>query len=217
MTYDQSAPAPQFQPRNGLQVSEYIQGKRRYYHAQMGINVVKIFAGDCQVSDREDEIMATILGSCVSACIRDPDIHIGGMNHFLLPGDARTTEKTGEAARYGVCAMEGLINRILKAGGRKDRLEIKVFGGGNVLHNSARIGSMNSQFIREFLRNEGLRIAAEDLEGELPRSVHYYPVTGKVMIRYLHRQEDLVIMEEEARYLKETFRKPIEGDIELFS
>ena len=214
MTPDQSA--HQFQQRNGLQVSKYLGGKRQYYHAQMGVNIVKIFAGDCYVSNREDELMATILGSCVAACIRDPGANIGGMNHFLLPGDDKTTEKIGEAARYGVYAMESLINSILKAGGRKDRLEIKVFGGGNVLKNSARIGSMNSQFIREFLRNEGLRIAAEDLEGEYPRSVHYYPVSGKVMIRYLRRQEDLVIVEEEARYLKETFRKPIEGDIDLF-
>ena len=215
MTQDQLAHA-QFQQRNGLQVSKYLQDKRRYYHAQMGINIIKIFAGDCHISDREDEMMATILGSCVAACIRDPSIGLGGMNHSLLPGDERTRGTTGEAARYGVYAMESLINSILKAGGRKDRLEIKVFGGGNVLHNSTRIGSMNSQFIREFLRNEGLRIAVEDLEGELPRSVHYYPITGKVMIRYLRRQEDLVIVEEEARYLRETFRKPIEGDIELF-
>jgi chemotaxis protein CheD len=112
--------------------------------------------------------------------------------------------------------MERLINGILKSGGRKERLEVKVFGGGNVMQSSAQIGSINARFIREFLRNEGYRIVSEDLEGELPRSVHYFPVTGKVMIRQLRRREDMAVVVEEARYRNEISKRPIEGDIELF-
>ena len=115
---------------------------------------VKIFSGDWHVSTKANEVLITILGSCVSACIRDPIAGIGGMNHFLLPGDESVVAQVSDAARYGVFAMESLINGILKAGGRKDRLEFKVFGGGNVINNSQKIGSKNAAFIRNFLKNE---------------------------------------------------------------
>lgn len=197
---------------DSFQVSKYFTGNKRYFHAKMGINVIKVFGGDCYVSDHKDEMMATILGSCVSACIRDTDLNLGGMNHFLLPVDEHASGNISEAARYGVFAMENLINKIIKAGGHKDRLEIKVFGGGNVIQNSTPIGSLNSKFIRKFLHDGGYHIAAEDLEGNRPRSVHYYPATGKVMIRYLHRKEDMVIVDEETRYLIKTFKAHIKGD-----
>jgi chemotaxis protein CheD len=199
-----------------MPVAEYFHGDRRYFDAKEHINVIKIFSGDWYVSTEGGEMLATILGSCVSACIRDPIAGVGGMNHFLLPGDETMTSRTSDAARYGVFAMESLINGILKAGGRKDRLEVKVFGGGNVINNSARIGSKNALFIRTFLRDEGFRIASEDLEGDHPRRVHYYPDTGKVMMRALRRKEDMVVVDEEARYTKQITTKPIEGDIELF-
>ena len=138
------------------------------------------------------------------------------MNHFLLPGDDRVDSGASDSARYGVFAMESLINGILKAGGHKDRFEVKVFGGGNVINNSAQIGSKNAAFIRSFLRREGFRIASEDLEGIHPRSLRYYPTTGKVMMRLLRRKEDMVVVEEEARYSKQIIAKPVEGEIELF-
>ena len=133
-------------------ISEYFHGSKRFYDAKENITVVKIFAGDWYVSRSYDEMIATILGSCVAACIRDPYIGVGGMNHFLLPSNDEMDNTHSDAARYGLFAMESLINGILKAGGRKDRLEIKVFGGGNVTNNSAKIGSKNAKFIREFLR-----------------------------------------------------------------
>lgn len=181
-----------------------------------GYRVVKIFSGDLHVSTEPQEMLVTILGSCVAACIRDPIIKVGGMNHFLLPGNDMVVSELSDAARYGVFAMESLINGILKAGGRKDRLEIKVFGGGNVIKNSQRIGSKNAAFIRQFLKSEGYRIASEDLEGDLPRRIHYYPDTGKVMMRKLHRKEDFRVVEEETRYQNSIAAKPVEGDIDLF-
>lgn len=199
-----------------LPVSEYFHGKRSFFNKTFGINVIKIFAGDWFISNKQDEMLATILGSCVSACVRDPVLALGGMNHFLLPGDEKDNIATGDAARYGVFAMESLINGLLKAGAQKSRLEFKVFGGGNVINNSAKIGSKNAKFIRDFLRREGYRITAEDLEGEYPRSLHYYPTSGKVMMRKLKRKEDYVVVEEEAKYQNAISKKPIEGDIELF-
>ncbi len=197
-------------------IIDYFHSSKRYYDAKEKVTVVKIFAGDWHVSTTKDEMISTILGSCVSACIRDPYIGVGGMNHFLLPSNDEMDSTHSDAARYGLFAMESLINEVLKAGGRKDRLEIKVFGGGNVTNNSARIGSKNAVFIRNFLQKEGFLKFSEDLEGEHPRRVHYYPSTGKVMMRLLRRQEDMVVVEEEAVYERQIIKKPIISDIELF-
>lgn len=181
-----------------------------------GHKIVKIFSGDLHISTQPNEMLATILGSCVAACIRDPIAKVGGMNHFLLPGNDLVVTELSEAARYGVFAMEKLINGILQAGGRKDRLEIKVFGGGNVINNSQRIGSKNADFIRNFLKSEGYKIVSEDLEGDMPRRIHYYPDTGKVMMRKLRRKDDLRVLEEETRYRNSIAKAPVEGDIDLF-
>lgn len=205
------------QKRLNPPIAEYFRGNKRYYDNSEDIDVVKIFAGDWYVSNSENEMISTILGSCVAACVRDPLIKVGGMNHFLLPGNNMIMDRAdSDAARYGVFAMESLINGVLKLGGRKDRLEIKVFGGGNVTNNSAAIGSKNAGFIREFLRKEGFSNFFENLEGEHPRRVHYYPATGKVMMRLLRRREDMVVADEEANYRKSIINKPFINDIELF-
>lgn len=188
---------------------------KRGFDAQSGMHVVKIISGDWYVTSAADEMLTTILGSCVSACIRDPDIGLGGMNHFLLPGDTNDASP-GQGARYGAFAMENLINSILSRGGQKSRLEIKVFGGGNVTNNSSRIGSKNADFAREFLRLEGYQISAEDLGGEEPRRINYYPATGKVLMRKLKRREDLWIVQEEEKYSATLTTKPVEGGIDLF-
>ncbi|MBN8530479.1 MAG: chemoreceptor glutamine deamidase CheD [Alphaproteobacteria bacterium] len=200
---------------DAFSVKEHFHGGKRFFDAAEQVEVVKILSGDCHVSSKPDEVLVTILGSCVSACIRDPLCGIGGMNHFLLPG-SEATSAACESTRYGVFAMETLINGILKAGGCKNRLEVKVFGGGNVINHSARIGSQNAHFIREFLLREGFRIASEDLEGDFPRRIHYYPATGRVMVRRLLRQEDMRVAAQEALYLQKITRAPLEGKIELF-
>ncbi len=199
-----------------MATADYFHGKKSEYDPATDTYVVKIFSGEWYVSTKPSEVLVTILGSCVSACVRDPFTGVGGMNHFLLPGDESMITQTSDAARYGVFAMESLINGILKEGGRKDRLEVKVFGGGNVINNSAKIGSKNAAFIRTFLDKEGYKIASEDLEGDLPRRIHYFPETGKVMMRKLRRKEDQVVVEEEARYSKKIITKPVEGSIDLF-
>ncbi|MBN8531959.1 MAG: chemoreceptor glutamine deamidase CheD [Alphaproteobacteria bacterium] len=198
-----------------ISTEDYLHGSKRYFDETEGMTVVKLFSGDCYVARGAGEMLTTILGSCISACIRDPYAGVGGMNHFLLPGSGDSSQLS-EGTRYGVFAMESLINGILKQGGRKERLEIKVFGGGNVLQYAGRIGSMNAAFVREFLRKEGLPIAMEDLGGELPRRVHYYPDTGKVMMRRLKRREDLAVVEAENLYRRSLTNRPIEGQVELF-
>lgn len=177
--------------------------------------VIKIISGEWYVSTRPGEMLDTILGSCVAACIRDPYARIGGMNHFLLPGEGNATGMS-DGARYGVFAMESLINGILKAGGRKERLEVKVFGGGNVTSNSARIGSKNAAFIRDYLAREGLPICSQNLEGHLPRRVNYFPDTGRVRMRMLHSAEQSGLVETENHYRATLMAKPVGGEVDLF-
>ncbi len=199
------------------QVGNYYDGVKRYYDQVSENTVVKIFSGDCYVTSEKGELLITILGSCVAACIRDPVVRVGGMNHFLLPGDYDALgNSANDSARYGVFAMEKLINEILKKGGMKERLEVKLFGGGNVINNSAMIGDKNAKFVRDFIKGENLSIASEDLGGKLPRRVHYYPDSGKVMIRKLSRREDMRIVGEEETFAKSLNKKPVGGDVELF-
>lgn len=202
--------------RNFVSVDGSMMADRRHFDRQNNIHVIKVFSGDCFVTNEENHMLVTILGSCVSACIRDPIAKIGGMNHFLLPETHETQDKVNESNRYGAFAMEQLINEILKRGGMKNRLEVKVFGGGNVINNSAMIGDRNVQFVREFLQREGLRISGEHLGGKLPRRIHYYPDTGKVMLRALKRREDMLVVEEEKKFESSLHKKPIEGEIDLF-
>lgn len=193
---------------------DYFGGSRRYFDAALGATVVNVHAGDCFVTDNPDEIAATVLGSCISACIRDPIVKVGGMNHFLLPGNTQEQD----TMRFGAFAMEQLINAILKRGGRRERLEIKLFGGGNVIASSALIGTKNIQFVHEYLEMEELRITGEDVGGTWPRKVRYWPVTGKAQMLKLRREEDYKnIQTEETRYtdsVAKTTKKT--GSVELF-
>jgi chemotaxis protein CheD len=191
---------------------------RRFFDSASASWMVKVFPGEYFVSKTSDETLVTVLGSCVSACIRDPRAGIGGMNHFMLPhshggnwaGDLKSS-------RFGNFAMEKLINELLKAGCSRDTLEIKVFGGGNVTDMNSAIGTENSKFILRYLEAEGLRCAAEDLGGQLPRRIHYHPATGKVVRRLLGTSESSAIVREEREYGSKLSAKPAGGDIEFFN
>ena len=190
--------------------------ERRGVERVGGLKVTTIYSGEYYVTDNRNEMIETILGSCVAACMYDPVKRVGGMNHFLLPdNNAQSGEAVG-SARYGVFAMEQLINGIMKLGGLKQRLEVKVFGGGNVINNSAMIGSKNVAFVREFLAHEGLRISGGDLGEDYPRRVRFCPDTGKAMMLKLQRKDDLKIADVEKKFASTLQIKPIEGDIELF-
>ena len=120
----------------------------RYWDPHQSSPAAKIFPGEFYVT-LHDEWIVTVLGSCVSACIRDAAVGIGGMNHFMLPGDgtpeSRAARPASEAARYGTHAMEKLINELLGRGARRERLETKVFGGGRVLPGLTDIGRRNAE------------------------------------------------------------------------
>lgn len=176
----------------------------------------KIMPGEYYVGNK-DEIISTVLGSCVSACIRDPAAGVGGMNHFMLPGGADGAQNmSGSAAKFGVFAMEYLINSILKHGGRKANFEIKLFGGANVLATGMDVGNNNIDFIHDYIKMEGLSVVSEDLGGIHPRKVNYFPVTGKVMIKNLRPVQEKMVVEREQSYVATVKTKPSAGEIELF-
>ena len=183
--------------------------------------MAKVLPGEYYVS-RQDEIISTVLGSCVAACVRDPVTKVGGMNHFMLPGESNRNGgwggEGGLVTRYGIAAMENLINDILKQGSEKSRLEFKLFGGGAVLAmEQNNIGDRNIAFVRDFIETEGFQVLAEDLGGPHPRKVNYYPATGRVMVRKLRSLQSRVVADKENAYRANIQRKESPGEIELFS
>lgn len=189
-----------------------------YYDRQFGLSAAKILPGEFFVTS-QDMLIVTVLGSCVSACIRDPYTGIGGMNHFMLP-EQRQDEGSllSASARYGTYAMEVLINSILKAGGRRDRLEAKVFGGGRVLQNFlvSNIGEQNARFVKDFLLLENIPIIAQDLLDIYPRKVYFFPQSGRVMVRKLRAIYNDTIMQREREYGGRLSQAPLGGAVDLF-
>lgn len=183
--------------------------------------MVKILPGEYYVS-RGEEAISTVLGSCVSACVRDPTRGIGGMNHFMLPQDATQGPNdwldpaVGLATRYGSYAMESLINDLLKLGAVRERLEIKLFGGGRILAAMTDVGGRNIEFIRKYMTLEGYRVAAEDLGGTQPRKVVYFPASGRARLRKLRPVENRIISHHEQLYLDSLARQAAGGEVELF-
>lgn len=182
---------------------------RHYFDREFGISAVKLLPGEYYVTSR-DMVLTTVLGSCVSACVRDSTAGIGGMNHFMLPEDADPTSRDAAAAmRYGVYAMEMLLNELFKAGARRERMEAKVFGGGAVLANMTmlNIGDRNADFVLRYLQTEQVRIAAQDLRGSLPRRINFFPVTGRVTVRKLRRQDDALLVQHDEQALVQALLK----------
>lgn len=198
------------------------EGVNRYWDSRMNLFAAKILPGECYVSDH-GEMISTVLGSCVSACIRDTEIGVGGMNHFMLPVQStsevisRVSVANAELC-YGNWAMEFLINEILKLGGKKNRLEVKLFGGGAVLEGMTNIdvGGRNVQFILDFVKSENLRVLAEDLGKDYPRKVLYFPDTGAVKMKRLKVRANATVEKREKAYLDSMSSKPQSTDIELF-
>jgi chemotaxis protein CheD len=149
---------------------------------------INIVQGEQYISDDPSVVLTTLLGSCVAACIRDPVAGVGGLNHFLLPGDdGRHPE--GESVRHGVHAMELLVNALLRAGARRDRLEAKLFGGANLMRGLTDVGAMNAHFAETFLRREGIANKGGSLRGDCGRRIQYWPVIGRVRQVFLQANE----------------------------
>lgn len=195
------------------------EGIQRYWDHKRDIALAKVQPGEFYVTVNDEAIM-TIVGSCICACIRDVDLGVGGMNHFMLPlkGGYDRRKVSSDAARYGHWAMEYLINQILDAGGRRRLLEVKVFGGGNVLESlSTDIGDKNIGFVFDYIYNENLKLKSQDVGGSAARVIVYYPKTGRVFVKYLEDAKKYEVIEQERQYLR-SIGKTISsgGNVELF-
>lgn len=192
---------------------------QRFYDSDGVTVVARVLPGEFYVTTR-DEMCITTLGSCVSACIRDPRTGVGGLNHFMLPlsdgSGIWMQDDPGAATRYGNFAMERLINELLKRGARRGDLDVKLAGGGRMYTSKADIGQRNIEFVRSYLAAEGLTISSEDLGDAQPRQIRYFPKTGRLQVRRLPTLEAQVLSAAEARYQASLVEESATGDIELF-
>lgn len=139
---------------------------------------IAVIQGDYSVTADPSAVLSSVLGSCVAACIRDPVAGIGGMNHFLLPGEP-SGDPLNSAQRYGVYLMELLLNALLREGASRHRLEAKVFGGASVIATRFDVGARNGEFALRFLHDEGIKVAGHSLGGDRARKIEYWPVSGR--------------------------------------
>jgi chemotaxis protein CheD len=189
----------------------------RYWDPKLNIHIAKIQPGEYYVGNQIEGI-STVLGSCVAVCIRDRQARVGGMNHFMLPLDASqgVNKLLSNSTRYGNYAMEHLLNDIFKHGGRKENLEIKLFGGANVNSSSSNVGARNIEFAQEFFRVEGYELAAQDVGGNHPRKILYYPIDGKLLLKRLPITENKSISSIEKKYNHSIDKAPVGGEVDLF-
>jgi chemotaxis protein CheD len=173
---------------------------------------VKILPGEYFVHN-DDVVLMTVLGSCVAACLYDRSAGVGGMNHFLLP------DGQDSSARYGINAMEILINEMLKAGARRTSLEAKIFGGASVINGltSINVGAQNVSFVEQFLASERIPIVSRDVLDIHPRKVCHFPQSGKALVKKLALKGETAVAAEERRYLQQVQRTQQRGgEVELF-
>ncbi|HTR00436.1 MAG TPA: chemoreceptor glutamine deamidase CheD [Candidatus Acidoferrum sp.] len=187
---------------------------KKYYDKVNNCETAKILPGEFYVTDNQ-EMITTVLGSCVSACIYDPCSGLGGMNHFMLPGNEAASDAEG-STRYGLFAMESLVNEILKRGSPKKSLKAKLFGGGQIIENMSDVGQKNIRFAKKFLFAEGIPLESHDLGLIYPRKVNFFPHSGRVLVKRLQSLHNNTIEQREKEYMQSLNTAPISGDIDLF-
>lgn len=193
----------------------------RYWDKDRDIVAVKILPGEYYVT-QENELITTVLGSCVSACIRDKESGIGGMNHFMLPESNYGQMKKGNesivglSTRYGNYAMEHLINTILSNGGKRKNLEVKVFGGGKIIPTLTDVGIKNINFVLDYIDQEGLKLLSQDLGDIYPRKIIYFPKTGKAAMKKIKELHNDTVVQRERQYFNSLKNISVAGEVELF-
>ena len=170
---------------------------------------LNIVQGEFHVTDDAGLVLTTILGSCVAACLHDPVAGVGGMNHFLLPGD----ETSGASCdRYGVHAMELLVNGLLQRGARRERLQAKLFGGARMLQGLTDVGTLNAEFAERFVKRERIAYTGGSLRGERGRRLQFWPVAGRARQLTIAGSDAAVFAAERVHPVVQ----PEQGGLELF-
>ncbi|MCW8929880.1 MAG: chemoreceptor glutamine deamidase CheD [Gammaproteobacteria bacterium] len=199
-----------------------IKDEQLYWDHRFQRHTIKLLPGDFDVINGE-EMLVTVLGSCIAACIRDTQSGIGGMNHFLLPSENKNGQPKNwhdydsEATRYGDLAMEQLINNIIGMGGKRENLEAKIFGGARMFKTTfSDIGGQNIAFVKEYLKTEKIRITKNDTAGTNARKVYYIPSTGEVFLKRITRTNNNTIELREREYMDEANHARTTADISFF-
>jgi len=196
------------QPRKPGEASFFYNDHHFQYDA------VKVLPGEYFVSN-EDLVIMTVLGSCIAACLWDGTVRAGGMNHFMLP-DGGNGDGFG---RYGSYAMELLINEMLKMGARRETMQAKVFGGGQVMHGftTMNVGERNTKFVLDYLQTERIPVVSQDVLDIHPRKVCFFPVSGKALVKRLAHSHPETLTVEERRGNAATVAKATSGgSVDLF-
>lgn len=190
---------------------------KRFWEPERSRVTAKVLPGEFYVS-KNDELISTVLGSCIAACVYDESLGIGGMNHFMLPIEKGVDPSNAHSlnCRYGNWAMEFLINEVLKNGAAKRNLKVKLFGGGKIIRSMTDIGLGNIRFARAYLQEEGLELVSHDVGGPWPRKVIFNPQTGKAQVKKLRDMHNETIEKREVRYLHDIEEQDSKTDIELF-
>ena len=183
----------------------------RYWEARLNSFIVQVLPGELHVTD-EDIVITTVLGSCVSACVRDVRRGVGGINHFKLPNVLRGDE--GDSARYGVYALECLVNQVIGGRGRRADLEVKVFGGGRVIDGTGDIGKSIIDLVRKFFAAENIAIDSEDLGDTYARRIRYWPKSGRAQVQRIPMARATEVVRKERKAANTIV--PLSGTVELF-
>jgi chemotaxis protein CheD len=191
-----------------------------YWDSRFERQAIKILPGEYFVT-AGNEMIVTVLGSCISACIHDDALNIGGMNHFMLPGDKSFKSidviDDSRAARYGNVAMERMINDLIKIGGNRENMTAKIFGGGRITNTSADIGMGNINFVREYLEMENIKIVSEDVGDIYPRKIYFIPQTNDVFVKRIERVNNDTISVREHNYIKSLKKTDTESQVFFLS
>ena len=177
-----------------------------YFDPYLQMDAVKIMPGEFCVTSGA-KLIVTVLGSCVTACIRDRSNGISGMNHFMLANLNESRRPSGFVFSYGIVAMETLIQRLLQIGAQRENLEAKVFGGGSILNkfNASNVGSSSARFVHDYLIAEQIPVVAKDVLDLYPRKVYFFPDSGKVMVKKLKSLNNETIIQREQEYSARLF------------
>ena len=192
--------------------------KPTYFDHNFKLEATKVLPGEYVATNR-DMLLVTVLGSCVSCCLPDSAANVSGLNHFMLPDALMDSEAAATMpARYGMHAMEILINEMIKLGADRQRMEAKIFGGGNVLKGilKSNIGERNVDFVRQYLAKEGIPVMAEDVLDSYPRKLYFFSRSGRVLVKKIKEVHNRTIFERELSYRERLRRMPLDGSIELF-
>ena len=187
-----------------------------YLDRHFNLPAAKIGPGEFYATQR-DMVIVTVLGSCVSACLRDPEAQVGGMNHFMLPHHG--TDPGGpisESARYGAFAMEVLVNHLLALGARRNRMQAKIFGAGRIVPGMSDIGARNAKFAIEYLERERIPILAQDLGREEASKVYFFPQSGRVLVKRLKSLRNNTVVERDLSYADRLDSLNLEKPVDLF-